>query len=467
LLSFRRWVVFTFLVHLMVVLIDKSAGIVLLWIVGDQAPVKGAADLMTTVPFILMAVANLGLATSMIYFARRKEHDVQEIAETTSFVALVWGSLVGIAAYFLLTVLIPWFDPRWADVSPWLIGALCACVPLLLLQSYGNSLQLATDRVRDFNLVHLIQSGTFLPAFLLIWYLCGSTVGDVTTGIAFGRLVTAALMALLVVAMTSRFVRFRPRIHTDFLRDGLSYGWRANIVSVLTYLNLRLAPLLVVWLYARDQDANVALETVAKLTVAMTLAELVWHFPEATRDLFFSRVAGAQPEEARRLTPALCRICVLLAVAGNCAILPAGMVVIPWIVGATAWEEVWRVAVTQCLLLLMPGTTAFTLAKILQNDLAARGRINECIMATSLTLSTMVVGAFVLIPTYGAQGAAVASSFAYCVSALFTLVVYLRANPGVSWTECVFVRLSDWMYVQDIVAGVIAKLRRRPSTQQP
>ena len=453
--------------HLLVIVIDKGAGLVLLAIVGKQAEVKGAADLMTVMPFILMSVANLGLAPSLIYFARRKEHSVQSIAESTAFVALIWGGVIGGAAFLAVRYVVPLVKPDVADVSPWLYAPLCASVPLMLFTSYGNSLQLATDRIRDYNFVHVIQSASFLPLFVLVWWLSGAETTDVTCAIGIARFTTAAAVAASVALMVSRFVKLRFKLHRGFLKDGLRYGWRANINSVLTYVNLRLAPFYVFLFYQSggEYNAKAALAQVAMVSIATSLAELVWHFPEATRDLFFSRAVGASDNESRRMTAVLSRICVLIAVGGSVAVLPFASILMPLVAGRDEWQDTYASEVITCMLWLIPGTTAFTLAKILQNDLAARGRLDLCISACSVTFVVITVGNVLLTPTYGAQGAAIANSCAYLASSLYSLYVYTRL-VGVSWTECVFIRSSDWVYVQGIVNAVLAKIRRRASTQQ-
>ena len=71
-MRFRRWVVFTFAVHVLIILLDKGSGFVLYKILEGQPEVKGATDMLTIVPFIMMAVANLGLATSSVFFLRRR-----------------------------------------------------------------------------------------------------------------------------------------------------------------------------------------------------------------------------------------------------------------------------------------------------------------------------------------------------------------------------------------------------------
>ena len=460
-MKFRRWVVFTFAVHALIIVLDKGAGLVLYKILEDQPSVKGAADMLTTLPVIMMAIANLGLATSTVYFLRRKTFSLVKVAQTTSLVAVVWGCVVAGLAILTSQYVLPLFRPNW-NFSLAYVVPICLCVPFLLTASYFNSIQIATDRVKDYNLVNLLSSIVFLPLFLLFYYAVGT---DAPNGIAFARLCAAALMALVTVWMLRKVVKWRPRLHRDFLKAGVTYGWKANIVSVLTYLNHRLDLLMVPFLFVGTallppgQLKDAQLAQAAFYSLAVTFAELVWHFPEATRDLFFSRVAGSTHEEARVLTPTLSRLCFTVAAVGAVGmffLVPPVMTLI----SPEKWDEKWQATVMSSLMYLVPGTVAFTVAKILQNDLLARGHVNQCLVACTVVLVTMIGLDIVLIPERGAVGAAMASSIAYIVSSLYTLVAYRRCG-GAGFRECLVLRVSDWEYVTELLAAIREKVWRR------
>lgn len=471
-MNFRRWVVFSFAMHVLVIALDKGAGLVLTLLLAENADFKGHADLLTNLPFILMAVGNLGLATSLVYFVRREQYDVQKVAETTSVVAVVWGTFVALLGMGVMLGVLPLLKPEWS-ARPGLWIPICACVPFLLLASYFNSIQLATGRVRDYNVVHVVTSAAFLPLFLLFFWLGGGGPAA-AQAVALGRLAVAVMVAALVVWMLRGVVDLRLRLHVDFLRKGIAFGWKANVTSVLTYLNHRLDLLILPLLYlpvglAGDEGIAKAIKAeVAFYSLAVTLAELVWHFPEALRDLFFSKVAGETHEQARKVTPVLSRLCLSVAVAGM-MLLIAGFwplfellgAIRGWMKGnADVFHQEWLPTVWPAFLWLAPGTAAFTVAKILQNDLAARGHLNACMASGAISFVGMIVLDVLWIPEGGAIGAAQASSLAYLLAAGFTLWAYSRSG-GAGMLECLVPRRGDGAYVRDIAAGIWRKLRGR------
>lgn len=474
-MNFRRWVVFTFLIHVLVVVVDKGGGLVLYLLTAHKAAQHGKSGIAASLPFILGAIANLGLATALVWLVRRKRYSPQVAFETTMAVALTWGTFVAaVAAAFTLWVL-PTIDAGWT-FDPWLVLPVCAAVPLLLVASFANSTQLATERIKDYGVVHLVTALAFLPAFFGAYFLWGGKVedGDVPLGVAWGRLASTAVVVVLALVMVRRVVVLRARVHRDFLGDAVRFGWKANLTSTLNYLNHRI-DLVVLGAIAlatalgnglvgaAAEDA--AATQVAFYSMAVTWAELVWHFPEAMRDLFFSKVAGSSDRDARWMTPVLSRLGLLISVLGATAIL---FVVDPLMGLITSvargsdceWFRTWSQPVCQALLVLTPGTVAYTVSKVLQADLAARDRLGTCVVAQTAVFVTMIGLDCLWIPTHGAIGAAAASTVAYVVGTLFTVAAYARQTGTPAW-RCLFVHGSDFRYIAEILAAVFAKLRGR------
>ncbi|HLQ39080.1 MAG TPA: polysaccharide biosynthesis C-terminal domain-containing protein [Planctomycetota bacterium] len=469
-MNFRRWVVFVFLVHVLVVVIDKGGGLVLYLLTSNRPDQHGESNVIASLPFILMAIANLGLATSLVYFVRRRRFTAQHVFETTLTVALTWGVLVGLLAALVTLYVLPRLDPDW-QFDPWLVWPFCAAVPLLLVGSYANSVQLATDQVRGYGAVHLVSSFTFLPAFFVCFFWLGGDVssGHVPLGVAWGRLISTFIVVLVTLWMVRRVVKLRLGLHLGFLREGVRYGWKANITSTLTYLNHRidllvLAALFVPPVVAAVTASDLKWQQVAFYGMSVTWAELVWHFPDALRDLFFSKVASSSHAQARELTPVLARLGLAVSVLASIAIVllidpVMTMITIAAGKGASVWPTTWSPTVTRSLVVLIPGTVAYTVSKVLQADLAARDRLQVCVNAQVIVLVIMLALDFVWMPAHGAVGAAAASTIAYASSTLYTVWAYARDTDTSAWA-CLFFQRADVRYVREIARAVASKLRR-------
>ena len=472
-MNFRKWVVFTFLIHVLVVVVDKGGGLVLYLLTAHEVKQHGKSGIAASLPFILGAVANLGLATALVWLVRRGRYTPQVCFETAMAVALGWGGFVAALAALVTLYVLPWWNPELV-YDPWLVLPVCATVPLLLLASYANSTQLATERIRDYGIVHLVTSLAFLPAFFGCFFAWGGRVAVVPHGVAWGRLASTLIVVGITLWLVRKVVKLRVRVHREFLGEAVKFGWKANLTSTLEYLNHRidLSVLYALGLAtalggglgkaAADDRAN---EQVAFYSMAVTWAELVWHFPEAMRDLFFSKVASSSPEQARQLTPILARLGLLISVLGATAVLfliDPIMGCVTWLSGRSTgvWFEGWSPHVGAALLVLTPGTVAYTVSKVLQADLAARGRLPTCVWAQSLVLVSMLGLDVLWIPSHGPVGAAAASSVAYVLGTVFTLVAYAR-QTATPVSQCLFVRGSDFGYIRAILASILSKLRGR------
>ena len=469
-MNFRRWVVFTFLIHVLVIVVDKSGGLILYLLCANKADQHGESSIIASLPFILGAIANLGLSSAMVYYVRRGRFTAQQGFETSITVALVWGGFVALLSKLIVMFVLPALNPEWA-CDPWLVVPCCLVVPLLLVSSYANSTQLATDQVKGYGIVHAATSVSFLPAFFAVFFLLGADVtkGHAPYAVSWGRLASTFAVALFALWLVCRIVKVRLGLHREFLKEGVRYGWKANLTSTLTYLNHRIDLLVLLALYAvpdgviGDAAKDLKKEQVAFYSIAVTWAELVWHFPESMRDLFFSKVASSSDEEARRLTPVLCRLALWMSMTGAVAIV---LLVDPIMGTITSmagrsdhiWYQGWSPTVVPALWILVPGTAAYTVSKVLQADLGARDRLQTCVNAQLVVLVTMLGLDVLLMPQYGALGAAAASSAAYTLATCYTLWQYCR-QTGNSVLACVLVHASDFRYVKEIAGAILAKLR--------
>lgn len=454
-MRFKTSFLITLLFHLSLLVIDKAAGFVIVKLLEDAPDKVGGVQLLMHLPPIMIALSNLGLAASIVYFAKRKEVSLAVAAGTTSSVAIVWGFFVALVA-FCAFALWSWLHPAaalpdWALLLPMLLLA-----PFSILTVYRNCIQLVENRIVGYNFVHLLPGLAYLPCFLGIYYFL--TKQDPYYAAVYARFVPGVFLALGLIWHLRKLVPMRPSFDAAFFKKAIRFGWRANIHATLTILNHRIDIYIVAALYTVSaalpevEQLRIIKEEAAFYSLAVTLAELIWHFPEAMRDLIFAKVASLDEREAREFTPVVVRnslaICSLGAIAVWFVHEPfLGL----WLGGA--WETHWAAHVTPALAWLLPGTVLYTVAKILQSDLMARERVGVCNWLTFLALIVLCTLDLVLVPSMGARGAAIASTVAYLCGAVATVYAYRRSSD-VGISRLLFVRLEDWKHYQPILARI-------------
>ena len=149
--------------ELLVVLIDKGAGFVLYKLLEDTPGVKGAVDLLATLPFIMMAVANLGLATSGVYFLRKGMFGLRQVAETSSLVAVAWGTGVAAVAIVASQTVLPLIRPNW-NFDLGYVVPISLCVPFLLAAFYLPAAMARARRLGRLGRILQVASGVVMLA---------------------------------------------------------------------------------------------------------------------------------------------------------------------------------------------------------------------------------------------------------------------------------------------------------------
>jgi O-antigen/teichoic acid export membrane protein len=154
--------------------------------------------------------------------------------------------------------------------------------------------------------------------------------------------------------------------------------------------------------------------------IAVQLGERLWMLSQSVSTVILPRLAELSNEEGKRqqLTPLITRW--VLWITFSFAIL-FGVISYPLI--ALLFGKEFLSGVLP-LLLLLPGITVMAPARVLANDIAARGRPGLNAYSSCAALLVNIAGNLMLIPTYGLAGAAVATSAAYIV--IFSLCLWMH-----------------------------------------
>jgi O-antigen/teichoic acid export membrane protein len=92
---------------------------------------------------------------------------------------------------------------------------------------------------------------------------------------------------------------------------------------------------------------------------------------------------------------------------------------------------------------LLPGILGITLSKIVSANLAGIGKPQYATYSSGITVVITVVLDILLIPPYGIVGAAIASSIAYLLSAVLSVMWFSR-ETNIRWLDVVLPRKDDF-----------------------
>lgn len=305
----------------------------------------------------------------------------------------------------------------------WLVVAGAAQPPLLCGAALTFAL-LGADDHRNYNRAILAPSALSL-LFLLVLLGPGRLAGDAESSVLLA--LVAWLLAQCGTVLWLLWIgrhRWLPPAFKAVTPAGmagmLTFGMQSGLADLVSFFNYRV-DLLVLGLLRGTEEVGI-------YSVAVQIAEGLWFISSAIGVAIYARVGQLPRAEAAQLTARSMRHAIfIIAVLALGAVLVAG-VLMPLVFGAE-----YDAAVT-AFRLLAPGIVIFGLGRIFSTfftNALGRPRIPLLIAATSLGISVPLC--FVLVPSLGMNGAAIATTVSYAASMLLAIILFSRETgipPG-------------------------------------
>jgi O-antigen/teichoic acid export membrane protein len=368
---------------------------------------KGQLALVVLVLTVSQLLLNPGLDASYVYFTGARRAQLPDLTRQAVAVCLLVFPL-GIGAVWLLVA--TGLMHRMLPGVPGGVTILAVgLLPVTLFMALLGSILRGQQRFHALNRILVIDGVVTVAVGVTLLIPAHAGVQSIIIGNAVGD----GVAALLAVRMLrGEGAQFRPAIRPEQFRAVLSYGARAQGGNLVQFFNYRL-----------DQFLLNLLATTAAVgtySVSVALAEAVWLLPNAVSNVLFARAANASPAVMDRLTPRVARWTLGLSLAACAALALGGDALIRLI-----YSSSFGGAYTP-LLWLLPGTALFAVANVVAHDLAGRGHPGYNSLIAGVALGVTVILNVVLIPGLGASGAAIASSASYGLTALLTVLAFMR-----------------------------------------
>lgn len=399
----------------------------------------GSYAVALLLPTMMSQLLNLGLASANIYFVASRQFPLERVwAASRDLMAMVvlFGITMGSALILMAS------DTLFPGVpQPVLLMAL-VIFPFSLMMSIVAGMFQALQDFRSFNLAVIAQPALALTGAFALW--AGGAVNLVAL-LGVVSLSHAVALGLALSILRHRLSLFRDfGGHIPYLRKALVYGVKAHLGNILTFLNYRL-DLFLVNLLAGPAAAGLYI-------VAVRLVEQLWIVSQAVSTVIFPRLAAMAGDEAarRRFTPLVARIVLWITLFGAGLLAAIARPLIEVLFGAEFADA------SLAVMILLPGVVLAASARVLANDLAARGRVGINLGLAAFALVINTTANLMLIPPFGIAGAAAATSLAYTVIFLVRLVLQ-RFIAKTLWWTILIPTPGDVQMLKQI-------LKRRPAT---
>lgn len=352
---------------------------------------RGAIAFFTTAAMVASVTSSGGLREAASVFIAREPSRSSTIAANT----VVFGFLLALVAAAIVTgTLLAAPALRPANLNTTQVVLLGVAILAAASLNLGYSLSIGFALFRQQAVVQPLYVWIYALALAFAWGKWGLTVTSAAVIWTCGQL----LGGLLYLGVAFRRVRpGRPDI--ALFRRTLSYGARAWIGSLSTFLNFRI-----------DQVILGAISTNPALgiyAVAVNASEIELYLPQSVSNGLLPIIAGASKDEREDRTLRVFRLVMLITLIGTAVSFVVGPFLVPRVFGAA-----FQPSVTP-FLWLVAGGAGYVSMSIFSSALVASDKPGLSSVGPFASLVVGVALDFVLIPSYGATGAAIAATAAF------------------------------------------------------
>jgi O-antigen/teichoic acid export membrane protein len=406
---------------------------------------NGLYALALLLPTTMAQMLNLGVAPANIYYVGRGDVSLSRALRATTRL----GVILGLLGLVIAPLIVYYRGEQWFPGVPSALMLLAfAAYPIGLFQGYFVTLLTAVQDFRRFNRTLAIMP--FVTITLAALFI-----------LPFGMGVAGAVLAFLIgQAAGTVMSRISLKAHLDpdsdradseswwtYGKRCIQYGWKAHLSNMLAYVNYRADVFLV------NIFLNPAL--VGIYFVAVQIAERLWLPSKVLSTVLLPRMAEMHAkDDAREITPLMSRL-VLWGTVAICLVV--ALVATPVI--RVLFGEAYLAAISP-LLWLLPGIALASSSRIVANDFAARGRPEWNSWLSGAIIVVNVIANVILIPRYGINGAAIATTISYAFNMIVKTIIYSRVAKS-PWHAQVIPRREDFrLLATAFVLGKNMMLRR-------
>ena len=401
----------------------------------------GSLAVLNNTIILALTIGNLGLTSANTYFIAKDRKTLAPVWANAIMFALFCGTLVAVAVVALAKI-----DPSlFGGVTADLILIAAISVPFQFLFLLGLNVLLATDRIRQLNLLDAMTPVSVLFNAIVVLVVLRLNLKVLVSFNTAAAVVLSACMLWAIARLVARQqerAAFRP--DGPLLKGAIGYGLRFYIPLMAAVLLFRI-DLLIVNHFRGAAEAGV-------YAVASQVVNSLTMVPGVIALLLFPRVASYQDsrgEFAVQVTRHTTFVWLFM-----CAAAAAGSFLLPLVFGARFADT------TIQLLILLPGIFLIGIESVLVQHFTGTGLPMAIPVFWLITLGTNIGLNLALVPGYGARAAAVNSSISYALIFGF-VTVYFCLKTGRRPVEIFLLRRSD---LRDLLVKVRLASPFRPTS---
>ncbi len=412
----------------LIILFSLITTIIIARVLGPEK--NGVIASLLVYPSLFMAIGSLGIRQSTTYFLGKGIFTEDEIKRAITQIWL-FTTVFSIAVCF---VLIRYFSKSGENL--WLVLLALMPIPFTLFNTYNSGIFLGKNEISSFNKINWIPTALILlvTTILVLWLSFG------ISGYLIAIIAGPAFISLVLLFKNKFIKAFSFNFNWVIIKRMLSLGIIYALALLVINLNYRIDVILL-------DKLSTTFET-GIYSKGVSVTEYLWQIPMLLSTVVFARSAVSKNDMAFSIKVAqLLRLSVLIIAIGALVLFLFSKQIIFLMFGEAFINSVL------VLNTLLPGVVLLTVFKVINMDLAGKGKPWVSMKAMVPALIINIVLNILLIPNQGAYGAALASTISYTIAAVLFIHFYSK-EVGIKMKEILLYKKSDFQPFIKIVRKV-------------
>jgi len=385
---------------LIIVLSLAKSVIIARWLGPDA---NGVIAALAVYPSLFMTFGSLGIRQAVTFFVGCGKYTVEEVKTA---VVQIWtlSTIVSVAAcYLMITRLTSIGDNKW-----YVLLAIMP-VPFTLFNTYNTGIFLGQNKIKQFSQVNWLPNGFSLATVVFLVVALEKGIEGALLAGSVGALCTSVILLLGF----EFFSNFKMVLNWHLIKSLLRLGIVYAVALLIINLNYKVDVIML--------DRLSSASELGIYSKGVNIVEYLWQIPMLFSSVVFARSANAKDKKLFSTKAVRLMQLSFIAVGIGCL----GLAIFSdKIVKLLYGNEFARSSTV--MQILLPGVAILTAFKVLNVDLAGRGKPMLALKAMLPALLINVLLNMFLIPAHGCFGASVASTVSYAFAGILFLFVYAK-----------------------------------------
>tara|TARA_B100000508_G_scaffold141091_1_gene146352 strand:+ start:88672 stop:89970 length:1299 start_codon:yes stop_codon:yes gene_type:complete len=365
---------------------------------------NGLIAALLVYPNIFMSFGSLGIRQSTTYLVGQKKYNDQEIKNSITQIWL-FSTILGITICMLIMV-----NFIAVKHNVFLLVLAISPIPFKLFNTYNSGFFLGKNRIKEFNRINWVPPVSIFCAtaiFLLMFDLS-------LEGYLFALIIGPLGVSIFLMSRDNLLYYLKLKINVKIISKLMSLGLIYAFALLIINLNYKFDIIML-----QKMSSMYELGIYSK---GANITQFLWQIPMLLSTIVFARSAiSKNGREFSVKVAILLRFSFVFITIGSVILWILSDYIIIGMFGIEFSESV------SVLNYLLPGVVLLTIYKVMNMDLAGKGKPWISIIAMVPALILNIVLNYYYIPLYGADGSAIASTISYSVAAIIFLFLYSYA----------------------------------------